>query len=910
MYYTVAKTNMMNYIQKQFWLYLLLVGFPVLSGYSLLYASNNHKIYLDPSYDFETRADDLVSRMTLEEKISQLGDRAAAIDRLGIPQYNWWNECLHGVARAGVATVFPQPIGMAASFDRELIYDTACAISDEARAKHHEALRNNDYRRYRGLTYWSPNINILRDPRWGRGHETYGEDPFLTGQLGIQFVRGLQGNDSRYLKLVATAKHFAVHSGPEPGRNVFNVVPNARDLWETYLPAFYDLVVTGDVYSVMGAYNRIDGESASASWMLLEDILRNRWNFNGYVVSDCGSIRDIFAYHKIVNTAEEAAAIGIRRGCDLNCGQVYLDSLMNAVQEGLIGEDEIDLAVYRLMLARMKLGMFDPPEMVPYAQIPFEVNNCHKHNDLALKISQKSMTLLKNDGILPLNTSNLKTIAVVGPNADSVIALRGNYYGTATNPVTVLDGIKHAVGSKVEVLYSEGCSLVDTSENIISSSYLSTINQDGQEVEGLLGQYYRGIELQGKPVLTRVDRKIQMDWGVNSPTETEVAQGILTHEQGLEGDNFSACWTGKLLAPLTGTYKIGLIADDGCRLYIDGNMVAEGWYGHGMEEFSANVELTQGKYYDIKIEYYEGILGAGIQLVWELPKTKGGVNGRILAKTLDDVRRADIAIFVGGLDAELEGEEMGDKSEIDGFDHGDRTKIELPEVQIETIKALQQTGTPVVLVILAGGAIVFDEIIDDLPAILMGWYPGQRGGDAVADVLFGDYNPSGRLPVTFYSSTDELGDFKDYSMSTGNGRTYRYYKGSPIYPFGFGLSYTSFAYSDIGIDRNIVSVNDTITVSVKIKNTGSRPGDEVVQLYVRDVKSTMPMPLKQLRGFEVVNLKPDEQKTVTFKLKPSVDMRYYNVRKKDYDVEPGDFEIQVGSSSTHIHQKIVIMVKG
>ncbi len=899
----------MNYLLLQIRVCLLLIVFSVYFSSYIFAVSEGEKIYLDPSYSFEVRADDLVSRMTLEEKISQLGDRSSGIERLGILPYNWWNECLHGVARAGVATVFPQPIGMAASFDRELMYETACAISDEARAKHHEAIRNEDYRRYRGLTYWSPNINILRDPRWGRGHETYGEDPYLTGQLGIQFVRGLQGDNPRYLKLVATAKHFAVHSGPEPGRNAFNVVPNARDLWETYLPAFYDLVVTGKVYSVMGAYNRIDGEAASASWMLLEDILRNRWNFDGYVVSDCGAIHNIFAYHNIVDTAEEAAAIGIRRGCDLDCGSVYLEFLLESVKEGLIGEDEIDLAVYRLMLARMKLGMFDPPEMVPYAQIPYEVNDCQKHSDLALEMAQKSMVLLKNDGLLPFDCSKLKTIAVVGPNADSVAALRGNYYGTAPNPVTVLEGIRHAVGSNVEVLYSEGCSLVENSEKIISSTYLSTIDQNGQEVEGLMGQYFRGIELQGQPVLTRVDRKIQMDWGVNSPTETEVAQGILTNEQGLGGDNFSARWTGKLLAPVTGTYKIGLVADDGCRLFINGKKIAEGWYGHGMEEFSANMDFVQGKYYDIKIEYYEGILGAGIQLIWELPKTKDGVGGRILAKTIDDVQKSDVAIFVGGLDAEWEGEEMKDKTEVEGFDLGDRTNLELPMVQIETIKALQQTGTPVVFVLLAGGSIAFDEIMDDLPAILMGWYPGQRGGDAVADVLFGDYNPSGRLPVTFYSSTADLGDFKDYNMSSGNGRTYRYYQGSPLYPFGYGLSYTSFAYSDIVIDRDIISVNDTVTVSVKVKNTGSRTGDEVVQLYVRDIESTMPMPVKQLRGFEMVNLKPGEQKEVTFELKPSVDMRYYNARKKDYDVEPGDFEIQIGSSSSHIHQKGVITVQ-
>ena len=411
---------------------------------------DNTRKYSNVSLDFEIRTADLVSQMTLDEKISQLGDGAPAIPRLGILEYHWWNECLHGVARSGTATVFPQAIGMAATFDTKTMKNVADVISDEARAKHHEAQRKEDYNRYTGLTFWSPNINIFRDPRWGRGHETYGEDPYLTGQMGSQFVKGLQGNDPKYLKVVATAKHFAVHNGPEPSRHTFNVTPSKRDLWETYLPAFKDLIVDAKVHSVMGAYNRVDGESASASWMLLEDILRKQWGFEGYVVSDCGAIQDIYDSHKIVNNPEEAAAIGIRRGCDLNCGSVYQRALKKAVALGLIDVGEINLSVYRLMLARMKLGMFDPIEMVPYAQIPFEINNSKAHDDMALKMAQKSMTLLKNDGILQLNKNKIKKIAVIGPNADNIVALRGNYYGNATNPITVIDGIKNAVGTDVE----------------------------------------------------------------------------------------------------------------------------------------------------------------------------------------------------------------------------------------------------------------------------------------------------------------------------------------------------------------------------------------------------------------------------------------------------------------------------
>jgi len=874
-------------------------------------ATDESKAYLNTSLDFETRAADLVERMTLEEKISQLGNNAPAISRLGVPPYDWWNECLHGVARAGIATVFPQAIGMAATFDRSMMYQTACIISDEARAKHHEALRNNDYGRYKGLTFWSPNINIFRDPRWGRGHETYGEDPYLTGQMGIQFVRGLQGDDPKYLKVVATAKHYAVHNGPEPDRHHFNAVANARDLWETYLPAFYDLVVTAKAYSVMGAYNRVDGESASASWMLLRDILREQWKFDGYVVSDCGAILDIYANHKIVNNAEEAAAIGVRRGCDLNCGRVYQQSLLQAVKQGLIDEGEIDLAVYRLMLARMKLGMFDPPEMVPYTKIPYSVNDCEKHNEAALAMARKSMTLLKNDGLLLLDKAKIHKIAVVGPNADSIAALRGNYHGTASKPVTVLEGIRRAAGDDIEVTYASGCPLVRRALQVIDSQYLFTTDDGGQQIHGLTGQYYRGRDLQGEPVFRRIDRQINMDWGNDSPTAEEVAQGILAPDQQIYRDNFSVKWTGQLMAPVSGAYKLGIISDDGCRLYVDGKKIADGWSTHAMEPFISDIRLQEGKRYDITIEYFEATQEAGIELVWQLPKSEQSEDiavHQLTAETIEAVKQADVAIFVGGLDANWEGEEMPNRYDVTGFDRGDRTKIELPAIQLETLIAMEKTGTPIVFVLLAGSPIAFHGVEKNIPAILMAWYPGQRGGDAVADVLFGDYNPAGRLPVTFYASTDELGDFKDYAMNAGKGKTYRYYKGEPLYPFGHGLSYTTFKYSDMKISRDEIDADDAVTVSVDVANTGTRDGEEVVQLYVRDVESSLPMPVKQLRGFERIVLQKGQRKTVTFTLKPIEDMRYYNAQQQRYAVWPGEFEIQIGSSSSDIRQKGTIMV--
>ena len=709
--------------------------------------------YSNTSLDFETRASDLVLLMTLEEKISQLGDGAPAIPRLNIQEYHWWNECLHGVARAGTATVFPQAIGMAASFDTNTMREVADIISDEARAKHHEAQRNKNYNIYNGLTFWSPNINIFRDPRWGRGHETYGEDPYLTGQMGMQFVKGLQGNDPKYFKVIATAKHFAVHNGPEPNRHSFNVLPSKRDLWETYLPAFKDLIVDAKVYSVMGAYNRVDGESASASWMLLSDILRKQWGFEGYVVSDCGAINDIFDSHKIVNTQEEAAALGIRRGCDLNCGSVYQRALKKAVSQGLIGIKEIDLSVYRLMLARMKLGMFDPTELVPYAQIPFELNNSRAHDDMALKMAHKSMTLLKNNGILPLNKNLIKKIAVIGPNADNINALRGNYYGSASNPVTIINGIKAKAGTEIEVVYHKGVSLV-TSQN-----------------------------------------------------------------------------------------KDSLV---------------------------------------------------------------------LSKEILKDIETADVSLFVGGLDATWEGEESNEMrahNGEDGFLGGDRTKIELPEVQLNALKAMTKTGTPVVFVLLAGSAVSFNGLEQELEGLLAAWYPGQRGGDAVADVLFGEYNPAGRLPVTFYSSTDELAGFEDYNMRAGKGFTYRYYNGEALYPFGHGMSYTKFKYSDMTIDKTNIVKSDEILVSVKVKNSGVLDGEEVVQLYIKDVESTTWMPLKQLREFKRISLKKGEQKTVEFKLKAIEDLRHYDATKQSYVVEPGDFEIQIGSSSKDIRLKKIVQVE-
>jgi beta-glucosidase len=837
-------------------------------------------------------ADELVAKMTLEEKISQLVNDAPAIPRLGIPAYEWWNECLHGVARAGAATVFPQAIGMAASFDTPLMREVATAISDEARAKHHEFERRGQRARYQGLTFWSPNINIFRDPRWGRGQETYGEDPFLTARMGVEFVKGLQGDDPRYLKLVATAKHFAVHSRPEPERHSFDVHPSERDLFETYLPAFKALVQEGKVASVMGAYNRVNGESASASQRLLQDILRKDWGFDGYVVSDCGAIDDIYKGHKIVSTPEAAAALGVTKGCDLECGSTY-KSLTAAVTQGLISEKDIDVAVRRLMRARIKLGMFDPPERVPYAQIPYGVNQSPEHDRLARRMARESLVLLKNDGILPLS-KGLKTVAVVGPNADEVMTLLGNYYGTPAKPVTVLAGIRNAVGPGTKVIYARGADLVEGRQDpravpSIDSSYLRAGR--GDATPGLRGEYFRGRELEGTPMMSRVDAAVDFRWDRGSPTSDLVARGEVAVDKALPNDDFSVRWTGVLLPPVSGRYELTVTGDDGFRLDVDGKRVVDEWTTASRSRAkSAFLDLEAGKPYEVRLEYFESIRDAEIRLGWRLPGAK-----EPFEEALDAARASDVVVFVGGLTGDVEGEEM--RVSFPGFAGGDRTDIGLPSTQDRLLRALQATGKPVVLVLTTGSAIAVEWEQKNLPAILVAWYPGQQGGNAVADVLFGDVSPSGRLPVTFYRSVEQLPPFADYDMK---GRTYRYFEGDPLYPFGHGLSYTRFGYSGLQVGKAKIGAREAVDVSVTIRNAGARPGDEVVQLYARAMAPKLPMPLKQLRGFQRVSLKPGEQRRVTFRLTPAEDFSHYDVATRAFVVDPGDYEVQVGASSRDI----------
>ena len=688
------------------------------------------KKYLDESLSFEERAEALVSEMTLEEKVYQTLHGAPSIDRLDVKAYNYWNEALHGVARAGTATVFPQAIGLAATFDEDFLEEVAVAVSDEGRAKFNAQQKYGDYDIYKGLTFWSPNVNIFRDPRWGRGHETFGEDPYLTSRLGVRFIEGMQGKDEVYMKVAACAKHFAVHSGPEDERHSFNAVVNEQDLRETYLPAFKACVKEAGVEVVMGAYNRTNDEPCCGSKRLLEDILRGEWEFEGHVTSDCWAIKDFHEFHMVTSTPVESVALAMNRGCDLNCGNIY-GNLLKAVKDGLVKEETITKAVTRLFTTRMKLGLFDPQEKVPFYAIDYRVVDCEEHRQLNEKAARKSVVLLKNENkLLPLDASKYKTIGVIGPNANNRKALVGNYEGTASEYITVLEGIQDAVGEEVRVLYSQGCHLCK-------------------------------------------DRM-----------------------QGLAGAN------------------------------------------DRMSEVRAVADAS------------------------------------------------DLIVACMGLDASLEGEEGDEGNE---FASGDKPNLNLPGLQEEVLKELEKTGKPVVLVLLSGSALAVTFAEQNIPAIVQGWYPGARGGKAIADILFGKASPEGKLPVTFYRTTEELPDFKDYSMKD---RTYRYMNQEALYPFGFGLSYTDFEITQAGLSSETIEAGGQIAVRASIKNVGSCEGAETVQVYVHACVEGAPH--YQLKALKKVVLKPGEEREVELILKDG-DFGLYN-KEGVKILNACEYEVFVGTS--------------
>jgi beta-glucosidase len=820
--------------------------------------------FRNTSLSTEERVNDLISRMTLQEKADQLLYTAPAITRLGVPAYTWWNEALHGVARAGYATVFPQAITIANSWDETLMLSVANAISDEARAKYHEFQRRGKTGIYQGLTFWSPNINIFRDPRWGRGHETYGEDPYLTGRMGYQFVRGMQGDDPKYLKTVATAKHFAVHSGPEPLRHQFNAKVSEVDLRETYLPAFRTLVVDAGVYSVMGAYNMFRDFPCCAN-PILYGILRNEWGFKGYIVSDCWAVSDFYKFTHFAKDAAEAAADAVKAGTDLECGVDY-KNLVEAVNRGLLTEADINIAVKRVFTARFKLGMFDPDAIVPYSQIPFFVNCSDYNNSLSREAAQKSIVLLKNaNNILPLK-KNLKTIAVIGPNADNFEALIGNYNGIPKDPVTVLRGIKTKVEPDTKILYAEGSDLAEGVHNLtpIPSRYLLT--EDGRQ--GAFGEYFNSTEMSGKPLFTRVDDNIDFYWEHLSP------------RQDMPDDNFGIKWTTWLVPPESGTYYIGSWGSSGYDIVLEGKKIISERNEHSAFHKEYQVDFQAGKKYKVEV-YYRNYSGdADIKLLWARPRV--GLVDKALAAAKD----ADAVILVLGLSQRLEGEEMPIK--LEGFSGGDRTNLNLPAVQEQLLNAIAATGRPVIVVLNSGGALSINNAQEKAAAIILAGYGGQQGGNAVADVLFGDYNPAGRLPVTYYKSIDQIPAFENYDMT---GKTYRFFTKEPLFPFGYGLSYTSFTYSNLSIPEKAIA-GDKVKVRITVTNSGKVDGDEVVELYLTDEKASTPRPIRQLEGFKRINLKPGESKNVEFVL----EARQFSIinNKEKRVIEPGYFTISVG----------------
>ena len=827
------------------------------------------QLYKDPSAPISARVADLVGRMTIEEKAAQMQNVAPAISRLGIPAYDYWNEALHGVARAGEATMFPQAIGMAATWDQDLLRDEGRVIAVEGRAKYNQAQREGNFDRYYGLTFWSPNINIFRDPRWGRGQETLGEDPYLTGTLGTHFILGVQGNDSKYFQAIATPKHYAVHSGPEPLRHGFNVNVAPRDLSETYLPQFRRAIIDGKAYSLMCAYNAIDGKAACANEVLLGDILRRDWGFQGFVTSDCGAIDDITTGHHATKTNPEGAAIAVKAGTDTGCD--FKDEMLDlpkAVQQGYLTEADMDVALKRLFTARMRLGMFDPPEMVPFSKIGIKENHSDEHKAISLRAARESIVLLKNDGTLPL-ANRYGKIAVVGPTATSLTALEGNYNGTPTEPLLPLDGMEAAFG-KENVTYAQGAPFTAEVAVPVPRTAFG---------EGLTATFYNSADFSGPVVATKRFREIDLNWDSIDPAP------------GVDRKVYSVRWTGTIAAPAPGDYEFDLDIHrcdvgegaEGYTLKIEGSpdLHIESACGPEKKKGKLTVHFADTRPHAFMLELaHKSARSGSVSLSWKAPL--GALRDEAVAKA----KQADVVVAFLGLNAWLEGEEMSLK--VPGFTGGDRTSIALPAAQLALLDALAATGKPVVVVLQSGSAIALGPDDAKVRALLEAWYPGEQGGQAIAEVLKGTVNPSGRLPVTFYKSTDQLPPFTDYSMKN---RTYRYFTGRPEYAFGHGLSYTRFAYSAPSVATRRLAAGRDQTVKVRVRNTGKLAGDEVAQLYVATpgLKGT---PLRSLKGYQRVHLAPGETKTVTFRLTPR-DLAFADA-KGVMRIVPANYQIWVG----------------
>lgn len=844
---------------------------------SLLFSCAQKLPYQDTSLTAEQRAEDLLPRLTLEEKVALMQNASPAIPRLGIKEYDWWNEALHGVGRAGLATVFPQAIGMGASFNDSLLYEVFDAVSDEARVKSRIFSENGVLKRYQGLTFWTPNVNIFRDPRWGRGQETYGEDPYLTGQLGMAVVRGLQGpEDGKYDKLHACAKHFAVHSGPEWNRHSFdaeNIAP--RDLWETYLPAFKDLVQKADVKEVMCAYNRFEGEPCCGSNRLLMQILRDEWGYKGIVVSDCGAISDFYRpeTHGTHPDKEHASAGAVLSGTDLECGGEY-GSLADAVKAGLIDEKLIDVSLKRLLTARFELGEMD--EQPAWAEIPASTLNSKEHQDLALRMARESLVLLQNkNNILPLNTG-LK-VAVMGPNANDSVMQWGNYNGIPGHTVTLLEAVRSKL-PEGQVMYEPGC---DRTSREALQSLFSECSINGKP--GFSAEYWNNRTHEGEVVAT--DQ-------ISTPSHFATT-GATTFAPGVEITNFSARYESVFRPSQSGDVAFRFQLDGEVTLMVDGEQVAQKVYVKNPTNLYT-LQAKAGKEYHIEILFKQRNERATLD--FDLGK-QVEIN---LNLAVEKVKDADVVLFAGGISPSLEGEEM--PVEVSGFKGGDRTDIELPAVQRDLLRTLKKAGKKVVFINYSGSAIGLVPESNTCEAILQAWYPGQAGGTAIVDVLFGDYNPAGRLPVTFYKDAGQLPDFEDYSMK---GRTYRYMQQQPLYPFGYGLSYTTFIYGEANLGKNTIGKGETAMLTVPVSNVGQRDGDEVVQVYLRS-PADKDGPRYTLRAFKRVHIPAGQTKSVTIPLTHE-SFEWFDEATNTMHPVAGTYELLYGGSSDKNKLKAIVM---
>jgi beta-glucosidase len=836
--------------------------------------------YLNPSLPPEQRAADLVQRMTLEEKATQLVNQARAIPRLNVPYYDWWSESLHGVINDGV-TEFPEPIGLAATFDPPAIHKMGEAISIEGRIKYEQAQREKRANLFfQGLDFWAPNINIFRDPRWGRGQETYGEDPFLTGRMGVAFVTGMQGDDPRYYRVISTPKHFAVHSGPETTRHTADVPISKHDEEDTYLPAFRAAVTEGHAGSVMCAYNSINGQPACANKFLLQDTLRGWWNFQGYVVSDCGAVIDIHNGHHFNATQPESSAVSVRRGMDNECvdgGDLVKDNrdfrpYLDAVKEGYLKESEIDTAVVRLFTARIKLGLFDPPDMVPYTKIDPQELDSLAHRALARQIANESMVLLKNDGVLPLKTSGIK-IAVVGPLADQTKVLLGNYNGQPTHTVSILEGIRKEFPNAT-VNYVEGTQFLSHGAEPVPASALSYEGKPGVSID------FAKLDLSD---INHPSRSASLASRIDSVLDFSIAP-IPAAAVGV--NPLSVLWKADLTAPTTGDYNLGLVANGFFRVRLDGKNVTSSWDNNGVDAKVGRVHLEAGKAAKLEVDFAPGENSKpSAKLVW------APVDMRPQPAAIAAAKSADIVIAVVGITSELEGEEM--QVEEPGFKGGDRTSIDLPEPEEELIEAVAATGKPLVVVLTNGSALSVNWAQAHANAILDAFYPGEEGGAAVAETLSGKNNPAGRLPVTFYKDVSQLPAFEDYSMK---GRTYRYFQGTPLYPFGYGLSYTAFSYSGLTGPTSAVPAGSTVPFDVTVTNTGKKAGDEVAQLYL-EFPGVPGAPLRALRAFQRIHLEAGGSQKVHFELRPR-DLSMVT-EAGDPIIAEGQYSVSVGGGQPH-----------